>query len=777
MSNLGDFIIENSVLIKYVGPGGDVVIPESITSIGEKAFMNCSELKQITIPRGVTSIEEDAFAHCTNLTSITIPDSVTAIGRAAFWNCENLTCVNIPKGVAAIGPETFGRCLKLTNIVIPQGVNSIGERAFEGCEELASIEISSSVNQISFNAFTFCRSLSEINVNSSNPVYSSANGMLLTDKGQTLVKCPEGLKEAAIPKSVVAIGVEAFHFCSSLTELTIPEGVTFISKYAFSWCRILAHLTLPESLGWIEHHAFEGCSALTELIVPAGVKHIGEYAFDGCSSLKSVSILGDAITMGENVFIGCNNLENLTVKKWNQEGLPSQIKGLSLTSIHTQTPISELPAKYRVQALVGFSLENNIDLSSERATAYLNYAKKNAGKLCKEAFKYPALLRFLCDNKLIKAKDVDNYLREAEERGDTENKILLLNLQNELGFGAVSKAREKKETKQEKYAEALVKRTTEPQPGINGLTFVVTGKLQTWKSRKSLQEFLKMHGAKLDSSISIRSDYLVTNDQNSSSEKNKKAIEFGVQIISEKEFNDIIKARLQDIEHFIMPEGITEIPDNAFKNYWNLRDVKISKSVTSIGDEAFSGCKSLTSVTIPDSVTSIGSNAFSNCSSLTSVSIPEGVTRISFGAFTNCHKLTNVTVPSTVTMIDKFAFSNCYGLTSVTIPENVTQIGDCAFSNCDQLSTINIPKNVKSIGDDAFSWCKELEYVNISEGVKELSLGCFSNCKKLRKVRIPGSVKSIWDAFYGSPLVTIHAPKGSYTERFAKENSIPFVAE
>ena len=81
---MSDFQIENGVLVKYTGNGGDVVIPEGVTSIGDWAFYECSSLTSVTIPDGVTSIEDDAFRYCENLTSVTISDSVTSIGDWAF---------------------------------------------------------------------------------------------------------------------------------------------------------------------------------------------------------------------------------------------------------------------------------------------------------------------------------------------------------------------------------------------------------------------------------------------------------------------------------------------------------------------------------------------------------------------------------------------------------------------------------------------------------------------------------------------------------------------
>ena len=173
----------------------NTVIPNSVTSIGDYAFNECSELTSVTIPESVTSIGDSAFYDCKSLASIfvdennttydsrngcnaiietktnklivgcnntVIPNSVTIIGDDAFAYCESLTNITIPDSVASIGDSAFEDCSRLTSITIPNSVTSIGNSAFECCESLTSVTIPGSVTSIGDWAFYDCSSLTDV---------------------------------------------------------------------------------------------------------------------------------------------------------------------------------------------------------------------------------------------------------------------------------------------------------------------------------------------------------------------------------------------------------------------------------------------------------------------------------------------------------------------------------------------------------------------------------------------------------------------------------------
>ena len=325
----------------------DLVIPNTVTSIGSNAFSGCSGLTSVTIPNSVTTIGGSAFEDCSGLTSVTIPNSVTTIGWGAFYYCSSLTSVTVENGNPKY--DSRNNCNAIietaTNIlvigckatVIPNSVTSIGPGAFMGCSGLISIDIPNSVTSIGAGAFEDCTALTSITI--PNSVTSITGSMLCGCSSLTSVE---------IPDSVTTIYNYAFEGCSALTSIDIPNTVTSLGYSVFAgcsgltsvtihdldaWCRIsfadskanplynahhlfidgeeIIDLVIPNSVTSIKRYAFYGCSSLTRVEIPNTVSSIGNSAFEGCSSLTSVTIGNSVTSIGSQAFSGCSSLNDV----------------------------------------------------------------------------------------------------------------------------------------------------------------------------------------------------------------------------------------------------------------------------------------------------------------------------------------------------------------------------------------------------------------------------------------------------------------------------------
>ncbi len=600
--------------------------------------------------------------------------------------------------------------------------------------------------------------------------------------------------DVTIPDGVTEIGGRAFDGCSSLASVTIPDSVTKIGDSAFSGCSSLASVTIPDGVTEIGDSAFSGCSSLANVVIPYGVTAIGWDAFSDCTNLTSVTIPSSVEEMGFSVFDGCS----LSITAETVPG--SRVLGsCDVREIHTGD-ISKVEPEYRFAAVRGFIREGNADLDSERAKGHLKYLTNNAGWLRSAVLDAREVLAFMCENGLLKVKYVDAYSAEAEKRGDAELTAMILEYKNKLG-GAVEKEAERKKAEADRFGDEWFRRNSErdiKKDGIQGMVFVVMGKLGFWRTRGELRDYLEEYGAVLDPSVNMNTDYLVTDDPESTAKKAPKARELGVPMISEKELNEMIGVYFKDAAHVEVPCWVKRIFPSAFEGYEKLTSVTIGDGVKEIGERAFSGCPSLASVTIPDGVTvigrgafsgcpslasvtitacvkEIGERAFSGCTSLVSVAIPAGETEIGWAAFSGCEKLKSITIPDGVTKIGGYAFSGCTGLAAVTIPEGVTRINWEVFSECSSLTNVTVPDGVTEIGWGAFRGCMGLTDVMVPDGVKYIGSSAFSGCEKLKNVTIPISVTEIGsDAFSGCPDLTLRVPAGSFAEQYARRRRIPF---
>ncbi len=271
----------------------EIRIPDSVTEIGDGAFMFHSNVEN------VSPLKKVVFGENSNLKKI---DSM------AFYGCWSLTEIDLPDGLEEIGGEAFERCISLSEIRIPDSVRRVGLNAFFNTA-YESENIRSSLYEYNIQGDEVYNGNCLIKVNPDfeghytvrEGTTAIAGGAFRGCLGVTSVTLPEDLtaieaglfvacaiESIELPKSVKSIGASAFENCQFLTSITIPEGVTEIGATAFQKCTALESVTIPKSVRRIGANAFGSCKLSETLVIPDGVENIGSNAFGMCEGVKKI---------------------------------------------------------------------------------------------------------------------------------------------------------------------------------------------------------------------------------------------------------------------------------------------------------------------------------------------------------------------------------------------------------------------------------------------------------------------------------------------------------
>ncbi len=351
-------------------------------------------LESLILPDTLTRIGNNAFSGCTNLKHIRIPDSVKQIGAYAFSGCDNLN-YQIDKGVKYISsvtnqyyalidaknfvggeyeikdsckivlPYAFSSCISLTNLVISDSVINLGERAFNQCTSLKNVIIGSGVRSVEESVFEDCNSLVNLIINDG-----------VTIIGDRMFFDCSSLKNLTIPNSVTSIGSSAFYNCTDLSTVVISDNVKEIGDGAF-YATNLTNIKLPNKLENLGDYVFEDCSNLMEIeidennqyyttdeygvlydknklilirypagnartsyIIPEGVLTISPLAFADVDALVYVNIPNSVTSIGNSAFYSCYSLENVQM-------------GVNITTIGKS-------AFYRCSSLTSITFPDNL---------------------------------------------------------------------------------------------------------------------------------------------------------------------------------------------------------------------------------------------------------------------------------------------------------------------------------------------------------------------------------------------------------------------------------
>lgn len=334
--------------------GTNGVLPAFVNSIGEYAFANTA-ITRIVIPEGVKELKPYTFLGVSNygdpdskLESVILPQSLETIGERAFYMCNRLKTIELPDGLKVIGSEAF-RQSGLTEIIIPNSVTSIGSGAFMRCASLVKAVLSNSIDEITSSLFRDCSSLSDITIHDGvkkidNIAFSGCTSLVSVvlpnsiktfgtvdlDRGYygggIFAGCTK-LETVNLPTSLTELGFDNFENCKKLKRLDFPSGITYIScgyncneleivtfapgcapkfiwpqSFLSAWA--LRSITIPASVESIRDHAFAGCLGMTGIVFAdqRTLTQIGDAAFSSCTGVQNIIVPDSVATIGLNAF-------------------------------------------------------------------------------------------------------------------------------------------------------------------------------------------------------------------------------------------------------------------------------------------------------------------------------------------------------------------------------------------------------------------------------------------------------------------------------------------
>ncbi len=638
----------------------NISIPKTVTSIGKNAFYNASNLETITFAEGsqLTSIGENAFDTCTSLKEIALPDGFKTIGEAAFADCKALKTATVGNALEEIGAEAFKRS-GLESINLPATLKTIGTDAFYECNSLKAINVSGT------------------------GAYTSEDGVLLSDRGKTLLVYPAAktTTEYTVPDSVEAISDKAFYGNTRIIELNTGKNTKTIGKYAFG-----------------------NMSALTTLTMENSVESLGEMAFyfsswSSSSKLESVTLSEKLKSLPKYCFRGCNSLEELTIPKSveliDSDSIPSSVENVTIkstgeTSESLVVKSANTSAKYRVATesvkakLVEYGVpEANITVDDT---------------LLEDGVKEPSF-----------TKNGISYTVTADP---TETEPGVVSIES-VDKTVVDKAGD--------YTIAGTVRN-------NGYNYVVKEiKASAFNSCDNIE------------SITVPNTVEKLGVNAIAGNLNLKSITFE----TGSKLATIENGALSDngkLEAITIPASVKNIGDYILGWNYSLATVEFEEGATldNIGKGMFFRDEALASITLPSTVTVINDEAFYNCKALIEIDLGN-IDEIGAYAFYNCASLKEAILSNDVTELNDAAFYGCSSLEKVKLSEKLTKLGDLisedaeedvkgVFSGCTSLKEIVIPKGVNNIGKNTFNGCENLRRVIIkTSSLKKVGANAFND--------------------------------------------------
>ena len=787
MVNLTVLDISAVTVVSYLGSEGTGYydstypaneIPEYAFYIsGRDALSVISGLTSILLPTTITSIGNNSFTFCSSLKSISIPASVTQIGLAAFVGCSAIIHVDPANpNYSSVDGVLYDK-VKTTllqcpvsiagNYDIPSTVNSIASWGFCFCNNLTSINVPPSVESIGIYAFTSCSG--KINIDPTNKNYTSLDGVLFNKTASTLIQCGTSTSGSySIPSSVDSIGDNAFYNCNLMSSVSIPSSVISIADYAFYNCSGLASITVnsrPVSLGSSYSAFYQVNTGTCILNVPFGTKSLYQSAV-GWSSFINIVEDRHGLILGTNKGILSSEAGSTTSIKISTNDAWSAVSNQSWLKVSPENGTGN--DTIVVTADANPSPDNRIAMITvtEEGIQPQTITVTQAGipsSIKISAGKLSTVLTVTEQNNMINLKITGSM--------DASDFKTLRDNMPDLTFLDIS--------------EVNIVAYNGPLGTANWITTYPANRIPDYAFNNNLSSLkLTLKTVKLPTTINAIGDYafylcdalteiIIPNSVTyigagsfgSCNKLENVILPFQLTSIESQAFTgcgfskitipNTVKtigqfcfSNCKNLRSINIPNSVTTISGSAFESCFTLTDLTIGNSVTYIGNSAFSNCSSLTSVVLPNSVTTLDGSVFGSCTKLKTVTLSNSLTTIGYGSFQSCTNLIDITIPNSVTKIDYSAFSNCRSLTTLIIPNSVTSLGNSAFSYCIALTTLTIPNQVTSIGSYAFYGCIGLTSIIVNREVPlnlSASANVFNNVNKTKCIlNVPFGAKKLY---------------------------------
>ena len=305
-----------------------VVIPNTVTRIGNNAFKGFPALADLTLPTGQLRLVGTYAFSGSLVTSVTLKAQI--IGDYAFQNCTNLTTANITAN--EIGKEAFSGCAQLSTLTLGEGLETLSTSVFKGLA-ISTVTLPASLKTLSNSTFEGCTELATVNFGG---VVTLGTGVF---KGCT------SLEKIALPAGITELPESTFEGCEKLTQVTGFENYTSIGKNGFKGCKLFTFTSLPAKLNTFGDSAFEGCEAITSIKLPDSIKTIGQNVFKDCINLKTIDLGTKISKLGTGMFQGCLAFESFT--------LPAQVVAVPASLLAGCTNITTVTLHENVESIGG----------------------------------------------------------------------------------------------------------------------------------------------------------------------------------------------------------------------------------------------------------------------------------------------------------------------------------------------------------------------------------------------------------------------------------------